>query len=296
MTDSGGNTHRAEICLDKLWNHDSPTGLQGLVELRAFETMPSVEHQSLAALFIRAIVAKLLDQPCRADLKRFRESLHDLYLLPAGLWLDVGRVCDDLERAGLPFERAWLAPILAQRFPVLGMLPFAGGDVVVRQALEPWPLMAEMSNGGATSRMVDNSTDRVEISIAGELGDHRIAVDGVVVTPRDVEGAPVAAVRYKSADGWPALHPHIPVQSPLTFQVIDRDDTVIAAARYHHWKPDGSVYEAPPTTLDQARVRRRARWIPMPESRGRTRRTSEGHYSAESHHTLDLRWQPRRSD
>ncbi|MEM8609371.1 MAG: transglutaminase family protein [Myxococcota bacterium] len=295
MTDSSGNTHRAEICLDKLWNHDSPTGLQGLVELRAFETMPEVEQQSLAALFIRAILAKLVDSPCDGTLLRFDRTLHDLYVLPAGLWLDVGRVCDDLEAAGLPFDRAWLSPLMRHRFPVLGMLPFAGGDVIVRQALEPWPLMAEISRGGSTSRMVDNSTDRLEVSVAGDLGDHRIAVNGVAVALRDVEGAQVAGVRYKSADGWPALHPHIPVQSPIHVEVVDPDDEVIAAARYHHWKPDGSNYEGVPATAEEARVRQCARWVPMPELHGKVRRVKEARYAAESHYTLDLRRQPQTS-
>lgn len=295
MTDSGGNTHRAEVCLDKLWNHDSPTGLQGLVELRAFETMPNVEHQSLAALFIRAILAMLTDAPIRSGLRRFDEALHDLYLLPAGLWLDVGQVCDDLQEAGLPFERVWLQPFLRNRFPVLGMLPFAGGDVVVRQALEPWPLMAEGSRGGATARTVDNSTDRVEISIAGDLGHHRVAVNGIEVALRKVGGSEIAGVRYKSADGWPALHPHIPVQSPLVVEVIDDDHRVTAAARYHHWKPDGSTYEGAPSDLDEARTRQRARWIQMPDARGQTRHPREPQYATEAHYTLDLRRQPARS-
>jgi uncharacterized protein (DUF2126 family) len=47
MTDSAGNTHRAEICLDKFQNAGAPNGELGLVELRAFETLPDVSLQSL---------------------------------------------------------------------------------------------------------------------------------------------------------------------------------------------------------------------------------------------------------
>lgn len=291
MTDSGGNAHRAELCLDKLWNHDSPTGLQGLVELRAFETMPNVVDQSLAALFVRTILAKLVDTPLTTELLRFDQTLHDLYLLPAGIWLDVGCVCEELQHSGLGFEQAWLNGILHDRFPVLGTLPFPGGDVVVRQALEPWPLMAEGSGGGATARTVDNSTDRVEISVAGELGDHRVSVNGIAVELREVGGSAVAGVRYKSADGWPALHPHIPTQTPLVIELVDSTNRVTAAACYHHWKPDGSKYRRAPATTDEARDRRRARWIHSPRSHGQTRQLREARYDAEAHYTLDLRTQ-----
>jgi uncharacterized protein (DUF2126 family) len=156
-----------------------------LIELRAFETMPEIDQQSLAALFVRAVLAMLATKPCTEPLIRL--------------------------------------PLLEQRFPELGRFELDGAGLLVRQALEPWPLMAEIADGGTTSPVVDNSTDRIEISMSNPaaLGASRVVVNGVALPMREVDGTLVTGVRYKSASGWPALHPYIPVQSPLQIEVVD---------------------------------------------------------------------------
>jgi uncharacterized protein (DUF2126 family) len=293
LTDSAGNTHLAEISIDKLWNYDSPTGLQGLIELRAFETMQDVALQSLSALFVRAIFAMVAAEPCKGALVRHGANLHDRYMLPAGLWEDLGMVCSDLAAAGLPFERDWLTRIFEARFAVLGRLELDDGEVVVRQALEPWPLMAEMSDGGTTSRMVDNSTDRIELSLTNPalLERGQVAVDGVVVRFHDFGGTLAAGVRYKAASGWPALHPHVPIQSPVRIEVLDRSGVVAASGKYYYWNPDGPVYEGRPRDLEEARARRNARWRTPADDVGVRRELQPGVYSDESYYTLDLRRQ-----
>ncbi len=293
LTDSAGNTHLAEISIDKLWNYDSPMGLQGLIELRAFETMHDVALQSLSALFVRAIFAMLAADPCKGALVRHGPSLHDRYMLPAGLWEDLGMVCSDLAAAGLPFERDWLLGIFEARFAVLGRLELDDGEVVVRQALEPWPLMAEMSDGGTTSRMVDNSTDRIELSLTNPalLERGQVAVDGVVVRFHDFGGTLAAGVRYKAASGWPALHPHVPIQSPVRIEVLDASGAVAAAGDYYYWNPEGPVYDSRPRDAEESRARRTARWRPCAKDLGARRELRAGVYTDESYYTLDLRRQ-----
>ena len=294
LTDASGNTHRAELCFDKFHNPTAPNGCLGIVELRAFETFPDTEMSALVALFIRTLIARLIKKPFRRKLKRYDRELHDRYFLPSFLWDDLLEVCADLDKLGFAFDPAWLKPIFDFRFPVRGELAIGEGSLQVRQALESFPLMAEESQGLATVRKVDNSTDRLELKLSDPnlLKNGHLLVNGQRIDFTEVGGEFVCGVRYKCASAHPALHPNVPIQSPLLFEWADSSsNTVLAAARYHHWHPKKPVYDGFPDSMKKASARCKARWIPAPERVGEPGEGTRPLRSPEYQVTTDLRRQ-----
>lgn len=302
LMDRSGNTHRAEISVDKLWNPSAGNGCLGLVELRAFETHPSAEALTVTALFVRAVLARLAVSPCTAPFIRWGGELHDRFFLPAFVWSDLGEICDDLAAHGVPFDREWLRPLWEWRFPPLGelTLPARGarsaGRVSFRQALEAWPLLAEQSSSGGTSRSVDASADRLEVSVsdAALLEHGTLLVNGLPCAFQPTrDGGAAGGVRFRAFFLTPGLHPHVPVQAPLLIEWIDRATlTVIAAARWHVWNPRGQPYGERPRDEAEAAQRHAERWEPWPQTVGHARTIPSLNFPPEGRHTLDLRRYP----
>jgi uncharacterized protein (DUF2126 family) len=316
LMDRSGNTHRAEISVDKLWNPFAGNGRAGLVELRAFETHPDRPAMSVVALFIRAIIARLASDPFKAPFIRWNGELHDKFFLPAFVWQDLASICADLRDHGIPFETEWLRPLWEFRFPKLGefVLKIASPSaksskvvthrIVFRQALEAWPLLGEQPNGGGgTSRSVDASMDRIEVSVSDTsmLESGLLLVNGLPCEfrplDRDDSHAPAAAgIRYRAFFLNPALHPHIPVHAPLLIEWVDKASfAVITAARWHVWNPRGIPYAARPDTTAAADGRFTERWEVWPHTVGQPRLIPKIDFPPEGRHTLDLRRYPAQS-
>ncbi|MDF1756355.1 MAG: transglutaminase family protein [Verrucomicrobiales bacterium] len=264
LTDLTGNTHRAEICIDKLFSPDSSTGQLGLVELRGFEMPPHRQMALVQSLLVRALILRFWEKPYHQKLVRWGSKLHDKYLLPYFVWEDIREVCLDLKECGIPYLSEWLEPFFEFRFPKLGEARRAGVDIELRTALEPWNVLGEESTSQGTSRFVDSSMERIQVSLKGIVeGRHILSCNGrrVPLYPTANKEEWVAGVRFKAWNPPSSMHPMIDAQSPLIFDVIDTwNRKSLGGIVYHVSHPGGLSYESFPVNSREAEARRRSRF------------------------------------
>jgi uncharacterized protein (DUF2126 family) len=255
--------------------------------------MPPHARMSLVQqLLVRALVARFWERPYEARLARWGTELHDRFMLPHFVAQDLEDVRAELEQAGFPFAAEWLAPHLEFRFPAIGTVVQRGIALELRSALEPWHVLGEENTGTGTARGVDSSLERLQLKLTGMVdGRHVVTCNGhsVPLHPTGTNGEYVAGIRYRAWCPPSALHPTIPVHTPLVFDLVDTwSGRATGGCTYYVTHPGGLSYDTFPVNAYEAEARRVARFLAFGHTPG-SMDPRPAHRDPEFPFTLDLR-------
>jgi uncharacterized protein (DUF2126 family) len=292
LVDVTGNTHRAEFCIDKLYNPEVASGRQGILELRNFEMPPHARMSLAQQLLVRALVAMVWRTPYQHRLVRWGTGLarpvHAAALRARGSsrrgrgsrdrWLCVRR---GLVPAAfrIPFSLHRLRP---------GALARGGAAPRARTVAR----LGEQGSSGGTARYVDSSLERLQVQARNLTdGRHVILCNGrpLPMTSTGRRANSWRACVFAPGNLPNALHPNIGVHAPLVFDVFDTwNGRAVGGCTYHVSHPGGLSFDTRPSNALVAESRRKARFLPFGHTPG------PGTVKEESPHplfplTLDLR-------
>ena len=295
LVDLTGNTHRAEFCIDKLYSPDSDRGRLGLLEMRGYEMSPHPQMNLIQALLIRALVATFWKKPYTTPLVRWGTQLHDRFMLGHYVHEDLSEVLAYLKLNGFAFSPDWFIPFFDFRFPSVGTVQIGEITLELKNALEPWPVMGEESSAGGTSRGVDSSVERMEILLKGAVSSQHVVTCNGLRLPLSATrdgNIQVAGIRYKAWNPWSSLHPNLPINTPLKFDVLDiRLERSLGGCKYHVMHPGGRNYDTLPLNENEAEGRRLSRFEAPTHTTGKVK-IPPIIVNPDYPHTLDLRWKP----
>lgn len=293
LVDLTGNTHRAEFCIDKLYSPDSDRGRLGLLEMRGFEMPPHSQMGLVQALLLRACIAHFWKRPYDGQFVRWGTRLHDQFMLPHYIRDDFRDVLHVLKSGGYAFSEEWFEPFFTFRFPECGRTQVGSATLSLCTALEPWPVMGEEPAGGGVSRSVDATVERLQLTASGLTdGRHIVTCNGrrVPLQQTHENGVQVAGVRFKAWAQPSSLHPKLPVNAPLVFDVIDTARArSIGGFTYHVTHPGGRNYDTFPVNENEAEGRRLSRFEAMGHTPGKVS-VPQPEHNPSFPLTLDLRF------
>jgi uncharacterized protein (DUF2126 family) len=292
LCDASGNSHRAEMNIEKLWNPFlAGRGQLGLVEFRALRMQHTPERATAIACLLRGVTAMLTSGHYTLPLMDWGRELHERFALPFYLEQDLDAVLKTLASAGLALDEAIRAVLMREEFRRWGQVALPGCTLEVRRALEFWPLLGDAASPeqGGSSRLVDASTARVELRLRPEDGgesdwhDWQVFVEGVALPmrqERDGRGPlKVFGLRYRSfVPGW-GLHPALGAQSPVQLLLRHPDHASDHVVTLHEWRSDGEAYAGMPKDLAEASQRRADRIVldVLPRDPAHSPRTAPAH-------------------
>ena len=293
LVDMTGNTHRTEFCIDKLYSPDGPNGRRGLVEFRAFEMPPHAQMSLTQMLLLRTLIARFWKQPYNKKLIRWGTELHDRFMLPYFVWEDLKEVINDMEQAGYPLKLEWFAPFLEFRFPHYGTISAQGVELHLHWAIEPWHVLGEEISAQGTSRYVDSSVERLQVKVQGLITDRYIVTCNgrrLPLRSTGTRGEYVAGIRYKAWNPPSSLHPTIPAQQKLVFDIVDlANHRSVGGCTYFVSHPGGRNSETFPVNANEAEARRNARFWAQGHTQGSMEIPPE-EPAGDHPYTLDLRY------
>ncbi len=263
LVDGSGNSHRAELNVEKLWNPFlGDRGRMGVVEFRALGMPVSHEGMTARAALLRALAARAAADPVTLPLVDWGAALHDRFALPSVLLDDLREVLDDLSRHGLGLGPS-LAAELSRPAPPVARIERGGATLTLSRAREFWPLFGDVASQETSgSRLVDSSGARleaiVEVPADGDPG-RLTAMGWEVPLTQSGPGRHVAGIRYRAFVPNPGFHPGLPASDPLLLRW--ETGATALAIELHGWIPGGGVYGGLPGDAEEAARRRSERVV-----------------------------------